>query len=71
MDVYRNDKEKKISHVIFVVYLILLCWLILFKLAVTVDMIPHLRGVNWVFLCMNSVNKHTKGFFIKMEFHSA
>ena len=48
MDVYRNDKEKKISHVIFVVYLILLCWLILFKLAVTVDMIPHLRGVNLI-----------------------
>lgn len=35
MDVYRNDKEKKISYVIFVVYLILLCWLILFKLAAT------------------------------------
>ena len=48
MDVYRNDKEKKISYVIFVVYLILLCWLILFKLAVTVDMIPHLRGVNLI-----------------------
>ena len=48
MDVYRNDKEKKISHVIFVVYLILLCWLILFKLAVTVDMIPHLRGINLI-----------------------
>ena len=47
MDVYRNDKEKKISYVIFVVYLILLCWLILFKLAITVDMIPHLKGVIW------------------------
>ena len=52
MDVYRNDKEKKISYVIFVVYLILLCWLILFKLAVTVDMIAHLRGVNWVPFCV-------------------
>ena len=26
----------------------MLCWLILFKLAVTVDMIPHLRGVNLI-----------------------
>lgn len=46
MGVFKSNKEKVITCIVFTVYLILLCWLILFKFAVSVELIPHLRGIN-------------------------
>lgn len=48
MEVYKSNREKVITYVVFCVYLILLCWLVLFKFAVSIDMIPHLRSINLI-----------------------
>ncbi len=41
-------KKDKFTNFVFAGYLILLIWLVLFKLATSVDMIPHFRGINLV-----------------------
>ncbi len=43
-----NRKERILVTVVFVIYLLLLCWLILFKLADSIDRIPHMRGINLI-----------------------
>lgn len=37
---------KKITNIIFIIYLILLTWLVLFKLVTDVNMIPSMRNIN-------------------------
>ncbi len=48
MEVFQSNKEKKLSFIVFGVYLLLLCWLVLFKFATSIDEIPHLRSVNLI-----------------------
>lgn len=43
-----NRKERILATVVFVIYLLFLCWLILFKLADSIDRIPHMRGINLI-----------------------
>ena len=48
---YMETESKKVrilATVVFAVYLLLLCWLILFKLADSIDRIPHMRGINLI-----------------------
>lgn len=47
-NVFNNQKERKFSYVVFVVYLFLLCWLVLFKFATSMEAIPHIRGINLI-----------------------
>lgn len=48
MEIYKNNKEKIITHIVFGVYILLLIWLVLFKFATSVEEIPCLRGINLV-----------------------
>lgn len=42
-------KEKKVFvYVVMGIYLLFLCWLILFKLADSIDKIPSMRGINLI-----------------------
>lgn len=47
-NVFRDKRQKMISYVVFAVYLLLLCWLVLFKFASSIEEIPHIRGINLV-----------------------
>ncbi len=38
----------RLTSILLVIYLALLTWIILFKMATSVDVIPHLRGVNLI-----------------------
>lgn len=48
MEIYKNNKEKIITYIVFGVYILLLIWLILFKFATSVEEIPCIRGINLV-----------------------
>lgn len=48
MNTYKNKTEKIITYTVFIVYLLFLTWLVLFKLAVDPKMIPHMRGINLI-----------------------
>lgn len=41
-------EKRKFSILVFSVYLFLLIWLVLFKLAMDLSMIPHFRSLNWI-----------------------
>ncbi|MBO5155134.1 MAG: VanZ family protein [Eubacterium sp.] len=44
-----QTKEKKtFAYIVFGIYLVFLCWLILFKLADSIDKIPSMRGINLI-----------------------
>ena len=45
---FQSTKQKRISYITFSAYLILLIWLVLFKLATNLSEIPSLRGVNFI-----------------------
>ncbi len=40
--------KKKMTAFVACTYLILLVWLVLFKLATDASLIPHYRGINWI-----------------------
>jgi glycopeptide antibiotics resistance protein len=48
MEIYKSKKEKIITYTIFAIYILLLCWLVLFKFAISIDMIPNFRGINLI-----------------------
>lgn len=48
MEIFNSEKEKRWSILVFGIYLLLLCWLVLFKFATSFKDIPHLRGINLV-----------------------
>ena len=48
MNTYKNKTEKFITLTVFTIYLMFLTWLVLFKLAVSTEMIPHMRGINLI-----------------------
>ena len=43
-----TKKEKVFAYVVMGIYLLFLCWLVLFKLADSVDKIPSMRGINLI-----------------------
>lgn len=51
-----NNREKRISYIVFGVYLLLLCWLVLFKFAVRAEDIPRLRNLNLIPFYYDSEN---------------
>ncbi|MCR4649087.1 MAG: VanZ family protein [Lachnospiraceae bacterium] len=46
----KNEKEKGriLAYIVMGIYLLLLCWLILFKLADNINKIPSMRGINLI-----------------------
>lgn len=51
-----NNREKRISYIVFGVYLLLLCWLVLFKFAIRAEDIPRLRNLNFIPFYYDSEN---------------
>lgn len=45
--IFKSKGQKRISYLVFAVYLLLLAWLVLFKLSTSFD-VPHLRGLNLI-----------------------
>ena len=43
-----TKKEKVFAYVVMGIYLLFLCWLVLFKLADSIDKIPSMRGINLI-----------------------
>ena len=43
-----TKKEKVFAYVVMGIYLLFLCWLVLFTLAGSVDKIPSMRGINLI-----------------------
>lgn len=48
LEVFQSTKQKRISYIVFSVYLILLIWLVLFKFATNPSEIPSMRGINLI-----------------------
>ena len=44
----QTKKKKTFEYVVIGIYLLFLCWLILFKLADSIDKIPSMRGINLI-----------------------
>ncbi len=44
----KTNVQKRCSYIVFAVYLVLLIWLILFKLSININDIPHMRSLNLV-----------------------
>ena len=45
---FRSTKQKRLSYIVFSVYLFLLVWLVLFKFATSISDIPSIRGINLI-----------------------
>ena len=43
-----KQKEKIFAYIVVGIYLLFLCWLILFKLADSINKIPSMRGINLI-----------------------
>lgn len=41
-------KEQKLSKILFAVYLVILTWIILFKMQVSIGDLPHIRNINLI-----------------------
>ena len=39
---------KKTTHILFTIYLFLIIWIILFKLSVSIEQLPHFRSINLI-----------------------
>lgn len=39
---------KKTTHILFTIYIFLVIWIILFKLAISIDQLPQFRGINLI-----------------------
>ena len=45
---FQSAKQKRMTYIIFSIYLILLTWLVLFKFATSLSEIPRIRDVNFI-----------------------
>ncbi len=43
-----NNKQKKLTIILAFIYLIILTWIIVFKLSFSLSSLPHLRGLNLI-----------------------
>lgn len=58
---FQSTKQKRMSYIVFAVYLILLAWLILFKYATNFSAIPSMRSINLIpFHYMQETSMHLK-----------
>lgn len=39
---------KKTTHILFTIYLFLIIWIILFKLSISIEQLPHFRSINLI-----------------------
>lgn len=42
------NKTRKVSIAVFAIYMFLLTWLVLFKFAMSIEQIPHMRNINLI-----------------------
>ncbi len=45
---FQSTKQKRLSYIVFGIYLILLVWLVLFKFATSLSELPSIRGINLI-----------------------
>lgn len=45
---FQSTKQKRLSYIVFGIYLILLAWLVLFKFATSISELPSIRGINLI-----------------------
>jgi len=43
-----NETQKKITKILFIVYLLVLIWIILFKMSFSIQDLPRFRGINLI-----------------------
>lgn len=54
-------KQRKLSYIVFSVYLVLLTWLVLFKFSTNFSELPSIRGINLIpFYYEQETNMHLK-----------
>lgn len=46
--IFKNEGQRRYAYLVFGIYLLLLCWLVLFKFAVRPSEIPRMRGLNLI-----------------------
>ena len=45
---FRSQKEKTFSLFVFIIYLLLLIWLVLFKFSTSLSQLPNIRSLNFI-----------------------
>ena len=45
---FQTTKQKRVSCIVFGIYLFLLVWLVLFKFATSLSELPSIRGINFI-----------------------
>lgn len=45
---FQSTKQKRLSCIVFVIYLILLAWLVLLKFATSLSELPSISGINFI-----------------------
>ena len=45
---FQSAKQKRVSCIVFSIYLLLLVWLVLFKFATSLSELPSIRGINLI-----------------------
>ena len=61
---FQSTKQKRISYMVFSVYLILLVWLVLFKFATNLSELPSMRSINLIpFYYDKETNTHLREVF--------
>ena len=61
---FQSRKQKRVSHIIFIVYFILLIWLVLFKFATNLSELPSMRSINLIpFYYSKETTTHLKEIF--------
>ncbi len=61
---FKSIKQKRISYIVFSIYLILLIWLILFKFATNLSELPSIRSINLIpFYYAQETNTHLREVF--------
>lgn len=63
METFNSNKQKFMFGLVFGIYFICLCWLVLFKLATSVEEIPNMRGLNIIPFYYD--NKDVVGFHLR------
>lgn len=43
-----HNNQKKLTSILFIIYIFVLTWIILFKMQFTLKALPHLRGINLI-----------------------
>ena len=61
---FQSTKQKRLSCIVFGIYLFLLVWLVLFKFATSLSELPSIRGINFIpFYYDQETSAHLKEVF--------